>query len=147
MTSQITIIEDRLQMVRVFKAPRERVFDAFRQTERLQQWWGCRGTTKVESENDFREGGAFTHKMQVANCGEVSYSGKYDVIIEGERITWHGEIGGCQTQVTVEFVPHGDQTKMILTQEGFPAGEMCQFVSDGFAASFERLDRLLARDA
>jgi uncharacterized protein YndB with AHSA1/START domain len=147
MTSQITIAEDRLEMVRLFKAPRERVFNAFRQTEWLQQWWGCQGTTSVKSENDFREGGRFTHKMQVANCGEVAYSGTYDEIIEGEKISWHGEFGGCMTQVTVEFVPQGAHTKMTLTQEGFPAGEMCQFVSDGFTASFDRLDQLLARDA
>ena len=146
MTSRITMAGDRLEMIRVFKAPRDRVFNAFRQTERLRQWWGCRGTTRVESENDFREGGRFTHRMHVADCGEVSYSGTYDQIVEGEKISWHAEFGGCPTHVTVEFVPQGAHTKMTLTQEGFPAGEMCQFVSDGFAASFERLDRLLSRD-
>jgi uncharacterized protein YndB with AHSA1/START domain len=56
MKSDVKIQGDRLIITRTFDAPRERVFDAWRQTETVQKWWGCKNTSKVQSKIDFSAG-------------------------------------------------------------------------------------------
>ena len=61
MKSEIKIGPNRLEMTRIFDAPRARVFAAWKEAAQVQQWWGCKMTTKVESQIDFRVGGTFSH--------------------------------------------------------------------------------------
>ena len=143
MKSQIKIGDNRLEMIRVFNASRERVFEAWKQADQVQQWWGCEGTTRVESQIDFRKGGSFTHKMYVTGCGEMSYTGIYDEIIEPEKIAWHVDFGGITGRVTVEFIAQGKQTKLTLTQEGFPGRDLCKIVSEGLTTAFDKLEQML----
>ena len=44
---------------RVFDAPRELVWKAFTEPERMKEWWGPRGSTIVASKMDFRVGGTY----------------------------------------------------------------------------------------
>ena len=60
MKSEVKITGNRLQITRIFDAPRERVFAAWTERDLLQQWSGCKEATKVEIEMDFRVGGSFT---------------------------------------------------------------------------------------
>jgi uncharacterized protein YndB with AHSA1/START domain len=143
MKSDVKISDNRLVMTRVFDAPRQRVFDAWKNVDQLQRWWGCRMTTKVEAKMDFRPGGAFAHKMHITGAGEMVYTGAYDEIIEPEMITYHANFGPLTSRITVEFIEQGSHTKMILTQEGFPSADLCPIVSEGFTAAFDKLDRLL----
>ena len=147
MKSEVKISENRLQMTRVFDAPRQLVFDAWKQADKVQQWWGCKETIKVECRMDFRVGGSFTHKMSLTGAGEFSYTGTYDEIIEPERIAYHADMGGTTTRVVVEFIAQGNQTKMVLTQEGFPTKNICEMVSRGTTEAFDKLDELLVRQA
>jgi uncharacterized protein YndB with AHSA1/START domain len=147
MNSDVKIGDNRLEMIRVFDAPRERVFDAWKRPEKVQQWWGCQGTSKVESIIDFRPGGSFTHKMVVEGAGEMVYSGVYDEIVEPEKIAWHSDFVGSMARVTVEFIAQGSQTKLILTQVGFPAPDLCKIVSEGLTAAMDKLERLLIGQA
>lgn len=48
-----------LVLERVFDAPRELVFKAFSESERLKQWWGPRGWTLPVCNVDFRPGGVW----------------------------------------------------------------------------------------
>ncbi len=146
MKSEVNIGDNRLEMVRIFDAPRDRVFEAWKQVDQVQQWWGCQMTTKVESEINFQMGGSFTHRMQIEGAGECLYTGTYEEIIEPEKIAYHAEFGG-HIAVTVEFIDQGDQTKLILTQEGFPDQDVCEIVSEGFTAAFDKLNQMLAGQA
>ena len=71
---------------------------------------------------DFRVGGSFTCVMQIAGTGEFTYKGVYDEIVEPEKIAYHADFGPTTTRVVVEFIdlPNA-QTKLVLTQVGFPA--------------------------
>jgi uncharacterized protein YndB with AHSA1/START domain len=85
MRSEVTIGGNRLQLTRVFDAPRQLVFGWWTQAEKLQQWSGCKEATRCEIVMDFRAGGSFTQKMQLAVNGgtcEFSFSCKYDEIVE-----------------------------------------------------------------
>src|ERR1700675_2125632 len=93
MKSEVKISGNRLQITRVFDAPRQLVFAWWTQAEKLQQWSGCKAATKCEIEMDFRVGGSFTQKMHIAGAGEFSFTGKYDEIVEPERISYHADFG------------------------------------------------------
>ncbi len=146
MKSEVKVGDNHLQITRVFDAPRHLVFAFWKEVDRLQQWWGCKDTTKVDCTMDFRVGGSFTCVMQISGAGEFSYKGQYDEIVEPERIAFHADFETTTTRVIVDFVDlqQGAQTKMILTQVGFPAQSICEMVSQGTSESFDRLDSLLA---
>jgi len=71
MKSEVKIIGQRLQLTRVFDAPRAVVFGWWSEAEKLQQWSGCKETTKCEVEMDFRVGGSFTQKMHIDRRGRL----------------------------------------------------------------------------
>ena len=143
MKSEVKVGDDRLQITRVFDAPRQLVFAYWKEVDRLQQWWGCKDTTKVECTMDFRVGGFFNCVMQIKGAGEFSYRGQYDEIDEPGKITYHADFGPTTTRVVVEFIEQGAQTKMVLTQVGFPTQNICEMVSHGTMESFDKLDSLL----
>jgi uncharacterized protein YndB with AHSA1/START domain len=66
MKSEVRISGNRLQITRTFDAPRQLVFGCWSQAEKLQQWSGCKEATECEIVMDFRVGGSFTQKMQIA---------------------------------------------------------------------------------
>jgi len=147
MKSEVKIGDNRLQMTRIFDAPRERVFAAWTQPELLQRWSGCRDASKVEIKMDFRVGGSFTQTMHIAGVGAYTIKGIYDEIIEPEKISYHVDLGPATTHVTVEFIAQGEQTKLVLTQEGFPDPSLCKIISHGTDESFDKLDQTLLATA
>jgi uncharacterized protein YndB with AHSA1/START domain len=147
MKSEVKISGNRLQITRVFDAPRQLVFVWWTQAERLQQWSGCKAATKCEIEMDFRVGGSFTQKMHIAGAGEFSFTGKYDEIVEPERISYHAEFGQAITRVVVEFFEQGNQTRVVLTHDGFPHESFCKTVSQGTTESLDKLAAMLVDQA
>jgi uncharacterized protein YndB with AHSA1/START domain len=147
MKSEVKITDKQVQITRIFDAPRERVFAAWKQPELLQRWSGCNDSTRVDVTMDFRVGGSFIQKLHISGKGEYTITGKYDEIVEPERIVYHVNLGPATTRVTVEFREQGQQTKVVLTQEGFPDLTLGKIVSEGTSESFERLAELLARQA
>ena len=53
-----------LRNVRVFDAPRDLVWKAFTESERLMQWWGPKGFTMLVAKLDLRPGGVFHYSMR-----------------------------------------------------------------------------------
>ena len=144
MKSHVKIIDNRLQITRMFDAPREQVFAAWTDPAKLQRWTGCKDATNVICESDFREGGSFTTKMHIggqANCDFV-FSGTYEEIRTPSKIVYNVNLGPATTRVTVELFEEGPQTRMVLTQEGIP-GEIVRFVEQGNLESLDKLDSML----
>jgi len=147
MKSEVKISGNRIQITRVFDAPRPLVFAWWTQAEKLQQWSGCKAATKCEIEMDFRAGGSFTQKMHIAGAGEFSFTGKYDEIVEPERISYHADFGQAITRVVVEFFEQGNQTRVVLTHDGFPNESFCKTVSQGTTESLDKLAAMLVDQA
>lgn len=144
MKSEVIVGDNRLQMTRIFDAPRSLVFTFWNQIDRLEQWWGCKDTSSANCTIDFRVGGSFTCIMQITGAGEFTYQGIYDEIVEPEKIAWHADFGPITTRVVLEFIDlQNAQTKLVLTQVGFPNQTICENVSRGTNESFDKLDALL----
>jgi uncharacterized protein YndB with AHSA1/START domain len=147
MNSDLQITGNRMQITRVFDAPRERVFDAWKRPDLIERWSGCKETAKVEITMDFRVGGSFTQKMDIDGAGQHTITGVYDEIIEPEKIAYHVNLGPATTRVVVEFIEQGRRTKVVLTQEGFPDQSIVKIVSTGTLESLDKLERLLLAQA
>jgi uncharacterized protein YndB with AHSA1/START domain len=147
MKSDVKINGNQVQITRVFNAPREKVFAAWKKPELLERWSGCSDSTRVEAAIDFRVGGGFTQKLHIKGVGEHTIRGTYDEIIEPEKIVYHVNLGPATTTVTVEFIAQGNQTKVVLTQAGFPDENLVKIVSQGTQDSFDKLDEFLASHA
>jgi uncharacterized protein YndB with AHSA1/START domain len=147
MKSELKIDGNRMQITRIFNAPRERVFEAWKLPELMERWSGCKETTKVEFTVDFRVGGTFTQKMEIEGAGKHGITGVYDEIIEPEKIAYHVNFGPATARVVVEFFDLGHQTKLVLTQDGFPDSNIVKIVSQGTMESLEKLDQLLLAQA
>ena len=64
---------------RVFDAPRELVWKAFTEPERMKQWWGPKGFTVIASKMDLRPGGTYHYGMKAPDgrrCGASSSSAR-----------------------------------------------------------------------
>jgi uncharacterized protein YndB with AHSA1/START domain len=148
--SEIKISGNRLEMTRVFDAPRDLVFRFWTTAEKLQQWSSCKEAIGCQVAMDFRVGGSFTQNMQLRVNGEMceySMTGTYDEIVEPERIVYQANFGFATIRVTVEFFEQGKGTRVVVTHEGCPDEFFGQNVSRGTSESFEKLDPLLAAQA
>jgi len=52
---------------RVFDAPRDLVWKAFTEPQRLNEWWGPKGATVIKSEMDLRPGGSYHYAMRTSD--------------------------------------------------------------------------------
>jgi len=150
MKSEVSINGNRLQVTRVFNAPRELVFGFWTTAEKYRQWSRCKECVECEVAMDFRVGGAFTQTMQLALHGEMhqfTVTGAYDEIVEPERIRYSANFGPFTARVTVEFFEQGQDTKVVVTHEGLPDEFFVRNVAQGTSESFDKLEHLLASQA
>ena len=92
---------------------------------------------------DFRVGGGFTQTMHITGAGAFTLTATYEEIVEPEKIVYRADLGHAMTRVTVEFIALGNQTKLMLTQEGFPDENSCKIVWQGTRESLEKLEEML----
>ncbi len=155
-------------ITRQFDAPREVLWKCFTEPERMQAWFGPKGSTVVASNMDLRVGGTY-HGAMRDPAGRVMWAKfVYREIVAPERLVWvhsfSDEAGGLTrhplsptwplqllTTVTFEEQP-GGKTRLTLRwspldataeeQKTFDAAH--DGMTQGWGGSFERLDAYLA---
>jgi uncharacterized protein YndB with AHSA1/START domain len=75
-------------ITRVFDAPRDLVFKAWTEAERLMHWWGPKGFTWASGTLDLRPGGMFHYCMRSPNGQEMWGKFVYREIVAPERIVF-----------------------------------------------------------
>jgi uncharacterized protein YndB with AHSA1/START domain len=163
MTSKIDTEE--LVIERIFDAPRELVWKAWTEPERMKQWWGPTGFSAPRFEMDFRVGGKFFGSMQnpdFQDGRELFSAGVYQEIVPMERIvttdsfadengnvvpaSHYGMPGDVPLEmlltVTFEDAP-GGKTKLTLRHAGLPKTES-EGANVGWNQSLDKLAALLA---
>ncbi len=101
-----------LVITRVFDAPRDLVFKAWSEPERLVQWFGPKGfTSTVVGSMDPRPGGAYRFHMRGPDESDHWVQGVYREIVEPERIV-------CTYVWTdADRIPSRPETLLTLTFE------------------------------
>lgn len=139
-----------LRLTRVVKAPREEVFRAWTEPERLARWACPAHATIARVEVDLRVGGAYAIYMEGAEEGqEYTAAGTYREIAPPERLAftwdWVQEAHRMgDTLVTVELHAVGDATEVVLSHEGFPAPDATAGHAEGWTSCLDRLEAHLA---
>jgi uncharacterized protein YndB with AHSA1/START domain len=109
-----------LLTTRVFDAPREVVFKAWTEVERLKRWWGPKGFTNPVCEVDVRPGGAIRIHMRGPDGNVYPMTGVFQEVVPPERLVFVtsalDQKGEPLFEVlnTVTFDDQGGKTKLTL---------------------------------
>lgn len=156
-----------LQITRVFNAPRELVFKAWTEPERLARWWSPRGYSVRVAAFDLRPGGVF-HYCQTAPNGQEQW-GKfvYREIVAPERLVYVNSFADPQGNTVrapfsadwpleimniLTFSEQGGKTTLLMRggpinptdAERATFAGMREAVQGGFSGTLAQLDEYLA---
>jgi uncharacterized protein YndB with AHSA1/START domain len=143
--------ERTIDIVRVFDAPRERLWKEWTEPERFADWFGG-----VESEiplssveMDVRDGGSWRLTM-VAERGEIHWHGFYEEVVEPSRVVFTiTDVPPPDADyhlITVELVDLGDdRTEMRFEQRGPMPEEQVQAAGAGWGKFFDRMTERLTQ--
>ena len=95
--------EPEFVITRDFHAPRELVWKAWTEPDRLMQWWGPKGFTMLACKLDLRPGGLFHYGMQAANGFEMWGKFVYREILAPERLVFVVSFSDKQGGTTRHF--------------------------------------------
>ncbi len=144
-----------VRLTRWFKAPPQRVFDAWTHQQQIARWLSPNKAIKqVLTQVDARVGGAFRFGYANPDTGHVNtVAGKYLVVDPPRRLvfTWawlppHDEFSDQElafdSTVTVELTNLDGGTQIILTHEKLPTGPITQRHIWGWTGALDRLVEL-----
>ncbi len=157
MATKQSTTEQALVIERIFDAPRELVWKAWTEPERVVRWWGPKGYTSPGCNIDLRVGGSYLWCMRSPEGQDLWSTGVYREIAPFERIvctnSFADEDGNVvpashygitadlplEMLATVTLEDLGAKTKLTLRHEGFPPGEMRDGAGVGWNESFDKL--------
>ena len=145
-----------LNIERTFNAPRDLVFKAWTEPERLKRWFGPKDWTLPVCEVDLRPGGQWHYCMRGPN-GEESWGvATYEEISPPERLIYVDQFTDAERKVnpempsmrvTVDFLEENGATR-IRSRTEFASREgldtvLAMGVVEGFGQTYDRLDAYL----
>jgi len=143
----------RVRVTRRFRASRRRVYRAWTEPELMMKWFADTDHDMRIVELDLRVGGRYRFEGEK---GEKSWAleGTYLEVRPEERLvyTWKWgddpDLGGPgDTVVTVDFLDRGEETELVLTQEGFTNEIARREHNTGWIGCLDRLEDLVSREA
>jgi uncharacterized protein YndB with AHSA1/START domain len=149
-TLSVTLPSDcEIALTRVFKAPRQLVYDAFSKPEILKQWFGPRGWSLVTCDIDARVGGGFRFVLRAPSGRELGMHGTYRELSPPARSVHMESFDDYpgESQVTAVFTEHDGCTTLVATIL-YASREVRDAViksgmEDGAAESYDKLEELL----
>jgi uncharacterized protein YndB with AHSA1/START domain len=141
-----------IRIERTFRAPPERVFEAWTSAEMLRRWYppGSDWDTPVAAV-DLRVGGKLRVVMRSPSGEEFGGGGEYREITPPSRLvfTWawdRPDVGAGTQLVEVEFTDRLDGTTwVVLTNRGLLDEQSRRSHREGWEGSFDNLDRVLSQ--
>ncbi|SFV03285.1 SRPBCC family protein [Alicyclobacillus macrosporangiidus] len=95
MSEQIELV-----ITRTFDAPRELVFEAWTERERLKHWWGPKGFTMQVSKLELRPGGVFHYSIRSPDGHEMWGRFVYLEIVAPEKIVFINSFSDEEGNIT-----------------------------------------------
>ena len=149
MTDDETTIErseTSLTIRRTFDATPERLFRAFTDPEELAKWYAPGEMTAEIHDWEPEPGGALSISM-LDEDGSHDAEGSFTEVVENKRLvhtwTWTHVDDPVETRITIEFVPVGDGTEVIMTHEGHPDAKTTEENAGGWSGVFDNLASVL----
>ena len=156
-------LDDRLLVIeRIFRAPCERVFDAWTKPELLMLWYAPRGCSIHFEHLDVRPGGRFHSRVRNPEFGDCWIVGIYEEVVKPERLVFTmGIADSAGRRIASAQAGHDaawpEETRVVVTLEALQGRTLLrleQNVSEALAKKtgahpswlqmLEELDELLA---
>jgi uncharacterized protein YndB with AHSA1/START domain len=140
-----TASDRELGMTRVYAAPRELVFRAWTEPDRLVQWWGPHGFRTTTHSFDLRPGGSWQYTMHGPDGRDYPNRITYREIVSPERLVYdHGDDEAVRFHVTVTFKDLGGTTELTMRSVFDSADYLARVVKEYGAdkGMVQHLDRL-----
>lgn len=131
---------------REFPFPRELVFEAWSNPERLARWWGPNGFTNTFETFDFRPGGEWRFVMRGPDGTDYPNRNVFKEIVPLERIVIHHPLDP-EFQLTAVFEEAGGRTKLSWRQqfkEKEAFDQMKSIAAEANEQNFDRLNEVLS---
>jgi uncharacterized protein YndB with AHSA1/START domain len=143
-------VEREIVLTRVFDAPRELVFKAWTEPERLARWWGPDHFTNPVCQIDLRPGGAIWIVMRAPDGTDYPMSGTFHEVVVPERLVFvalpeDGQGNALiEAVTTVTFAEQAGKTLVTIHQKAVAlmaagAEAMQQGMDEGWSQSLDRL--------
>jgi uncharacterized protein YndB with AHSA1/START domain len=154
-------MQGELVVTRLFGAPRELVFRAWTEPERLKRWWGPKSFTMPFCEIDPRLGGVFLRCMRSPEGRDFWVTGVFREVVVPERLVFtdsfadsNGNVVPAERYglgpgwplerlVAVTFEEEGDATRVTLRHTGIPPGADLDLTRWGWSDGLRSLDEYL----
>ena len=156
-----------LVVTRVFNAPRELMWKALTEPQRLERWWGPKGFTSRIHQLELRPGGTFLYSQRNAEGLEMWGKWVYREIIAPERLVFVSSFADekgnltrhpfepnwpLETLGTSTFTEDRGRTTATVRMVPINATESeertffdgVNFMEEGFAGTWDKLDKYLA---
>jgi uncharacterized protein YndB with AHSA1/START domain len=145
-----------LTISRTFDAPREAVWQAWTEPERVKRWWGPKAYTAPVCKMDLREGGKYLYCMRSPEGQDFWSTGVYREIVAPERLVYSHSFADeegnvvpathysmsvdfpLEMQVTVTFEAEEGKAKVTLHHHGMPKA-MFELAKSGWNESLDKL--------
>ena len=141
-------MEERSDLVsaRVFDAPRDTVFEAFRDPKRLAAWWGPKGFTNEFEEFDFRPGGAWRLVMYGPDGVTYAIVKEFLDVVPVERIVLQQHGPMHRFKMTMTLAEQGSKTHLTwrMLFESKEPDDVCSVILASNEQNFDRLAAHLA---
>ncbi len=138
-----------LTIPRNFKAPREKVFQAWTKSRHLIHWWGPKGFTMPSHKMDIHPGGMYRCDLKSPDGADHWVHGVFREMLEPAHLafshSWEEDGKSTpETMVTIELTDHAGETSMVFFQSAFESESERDAHNEGWSQSFDRLEEYLA---
>jgi uncharacterized protein YndB with AHSA1/START domain len=140
-----------LEIKRLIKAPRERVYAAWTDPVQLRQWFGPENVQTRNLIVDARVGGEFRWDLVNSEGENMTMRGEYRELRPGKKIvfTWQWEDDEDWQNhisiVTVELYDREGDTELRLTHEQLPNEESRDGHTRGWNSALDKLEKLFSK--
>ncbi|MCY1012557.1 SRPBCC domain-containing protein [Nannocystis pusilla] len=138
-----------IEIVRVFDAPRELVFDSWIRAEHVREWFAPDGHTTTDCEVDARPDGSWRVEYRSERGARFSERGRFNEVSRPDRLSFtltqvSESSAGPETVVTVTFAAVGNGTQVRFHQTGFESAQRRDGNAEGWNECFAKLGRHIA---
>ncbi|MBI3246165.1 MAG: SRPBCC domain-containing protein [Deltaproteobacteria bacterium] len=134
-----------LRLRRLFTATPQEVFAAWIDPVGMKEWMCPAGMSVTALELEPQAGGRFRLVMR-DGLRDIEHTGEYREVQPPRKLafTWRSPgTYGQETLVTVELIPHGTKTELVLTHEWLPDAVARKSHTRGWQSIMEKFDAYL----